>query len=103
MPMAEDQCGVGAQEAKFHVRKIECAHRAAIRVIFFVTRENGVPATRNAIGSGKGEIGGMPITSEKCINVAAIPGFLLRIEHGTNGAAISLVIGGFVSGFSDWR
>src|ERR1700676_3248014 len=103
MPVAQDQGGIGTQEAKFEVGKIEHAHSAAIGVIFFVTCQHGVPAPGNAIASGKSEIGGMPVAGEKCANVTAIPGFLLGVEDSANGAAISLAVWGFVGGSSGWR
>jgi hypothetical protein len=44
----------------------------------------------------------MPVAGEKCVNVAAIPGFLLSFEDRLNGSGMSLKdrlsIGGFVSG-----
>ena len=102
-PVAQDQSGIRTQEAKFEVGKIERAHRAAIRVIFFVTREDGAPSPGDAVASGKSEIGGMPIAGEKGVDVAAIPSFLLGGEDGVNGGAISLSVSGFVSGSNGWR
>src|ERR1700732_2065667 len=103
MPVAQDQGSIGTQEAKFQVGKIERAHSAAIGVIFFVTRQHGIPASGNAIASGKSEFGGVPVAGEKCVDVAAIPGFLLGVENSANGAAISLAVWGFVGGSSGWR
>src|ERR1700682_4017103 len=103
MPVAQDQGGVGTQEAKFQVGKIERAHSATIRVIFFVTCKHGGAAPGNAIASGKSEVGGVPVAGEKCVNVTAIPGFLLGVEDGANGAAINLAVWGFVGGCSGWR
>jgi hypothetical protein len=102
MPVAQHQSGVRAQKVKFQVGKIKRAHSPAIRITFFVTRENGIPATGCAVASGKSEIRGMPVAGEKCVNVAAIPGFLLSFEDRLNGSGMSLKdrlsIGGFVSG-----
>src|ERR1700730_6130368 len=103
MPVAQDQGGLGIQKAKFQVGKIERAHRAAIRIIFFVTREDGVPAPGNAVASGKSEVWGMPVAGEKCVNVTAIPSLLLGVENGANGAASGLAIRGLVSGCNGWR
>src|ERR1700674_2530971 len=102
MPVAQDKDGVVTQEAKFKVGKIERPHGAAIGVIFFVTREDGVPAAGNAVASRKCEIGGMPVAGEEYVDVAAIPGLLLGVEDGANGGDIGLMgglaTGGFVSG-----
>src|ERR1700686_5490202 len=103
MPVTKDQSGVGAQKAKFQAGKIERAHSAAIGVIFFVTRHNGVPATENAVTSGKSEVRGVPIAGQKCGDVAAIPGCLLGVEDRADGAAIRLAVLGFVSAGSGWR
>src|ERR1700719_4213759 len=97
MPVAQDQGGVGAQEAKFQVGKIERAHGAAIGVIFFVAREDGVPAAGNAVASRKCKIGGMPVAGEECVDIAAIPSLLLGVEDGANGGDIGLM-GGFSFG-----
>src|ERR1700680_3109944 len=103
MPVAQDQGGIGTQEAKFQVGKIQCAHSAAIRIIFFVTGEYCIPAPGNAAVSGKSEVWGMPVAGEKCVNVTAIPSLLLGVENGANGAAIGLAIRGLVSGTSGLR
>src|ERR1700675_1169145 len=103
MASPQGQSGVGAEKAKFQVGKIERAHSAATRVIFFVTRHHGVPAAENAVASGKSEIGGMPVALKECVDVAAIPCFLLDREHSSNGVAIRLTALGFVSRGRGWH
>src|ERR1700675_4909533 len=103
MASPQGQSGVGAEKAKFQLGKIERAHSAATRVILFVTRHHCIPAAENAVASGKSEIGGMPVAFKKCVDVAAIPGFLLGREDSSNGAAISLAAIGFVSAGGGWR
>src|ERR1700722_19891727 len=97
MPVSQHQGGIGPEKTKFQVGKIERAHSATTWVILFVTRHHGVPAAKNAVASGKSEIGGMPVAFKKCVDVAAIPGFFLGIEDNSNGSAISLAALGFVS------
>lgn len=103
MPMTQNQGGVGPEKTKFQLGKIERAHSAATRVILFVTCHHGVPAAKNAVASGKSEIGGMPVALKKCVDVATIPGFFLGVEDSPNGAAISLAALGFVSAGGGWR
>lgn len=103
MPMTQNQGGIGPEKTKFQLGKIERAHSAAPRVILFVTRHHRVPAAENTVASGKSEIGGMPVAFEKCVDVAAIPGFLLGREDSSNGVAISLAALGFVSAGGGWR
>src|ERR1700731_3280134 len=102
MPMTQNQGGIAPEKTKFQVRKIQSAHGATPWVILFVTRHHGVPAAKNAVASGKSEIGGMPVALKKCVDVAAIPGFFLGVEDGSNGAAASLAALGFVSVGGGW-
>src|ERR1700722_13031410 len=90
MPMTQNQGGVGPEKTKFQLGKIQRAHGATTRIILFVTCHHGVPAAKNAVASGKSEIGGMPVALKKCVDVAAIPSFFLGVEDGSNVAASSL-------------
>src|ERR1700692_2475442 len=103
MPVSQHQGGIRPEKTKFQIGKIERAHSAATRVILFVTRHHCIPAAENAVASGKSEIRGMPVAFKKCVDVAAIPGFLLGREDSPNGAAISLAALGFVSAGGGWR
>src|ERR1700722_11577403 len=103
MPVSQHQGGVCTEKTEFQVGKIERAHSAAIRIVFFVSRHHGVPAAENAVASRKSEVWGMPVAFKKCLDVTAIPSFFLGVEDSSNGAAISLAALGFVSAGGGWR
>src|SRR6266852_2760878 len=95
MPMAQHQRGVRAQKTEFESGEIQMAHGRAIRIIFLVARQDRVPAARDSASSGKGQVRRVPVAFKKRIDVAPVPGALLRLQNLCDGRAIALaLIGG---------
>src|SRR5690348_4423857 len=68
----------------FDIRERQPAHRFAIGIRPMVAVEHRLPAPRYAIRPDKQCLLRPPVVLHKRVDIAAIPGSLLRFEHGAN-------------------
>jgi len=89
-PASQDDGRIITKRPDFEIGESERAHLGAIGIFFLVTITNRLPAAADFVFRNKG--GGVRaglavsagITIHEAIDVAAVPGFLLRLKNGAD-------------------
>src|SRR5438067_5382671 len=84
LPVSEREGGIRAKLFDFKIRKRKRAHLGAIIVFAEIMIANRLPAAPHFIAGNK--IGGfvVGVTIHETVNIAAVPGLLLRAQNGAN-------------------
>ena len=85
LPAAKNERRVSAKHGDLHVGKLQYAHLLARVVAAFVTLEDGLPATGDAIARDKNDVGRALIAVHVPFKIATVPGRYLCVEHGPDG------------------
>ena len=94
VPVAQNERAVVAGEMKLEFGEIQVPHRGSVGVGLFVACANGVETALDAGGTGKGEVGGVPVGGHEGIDIALVPLILLiRKELLDCGAVFDMVVG----------
>jgi hypothetical protein len=80
-PAAERDGRIVAQGRDLEIRKGQRAHFGAVGIFLFVAIEQFLPAALDVVAGNKNRLVGVPITVHEPVDVAAIPGVLLRVEN----------------------
>ncbi len=84
MPAAKDDRGIVSHRRDFEVRKSQRAHLFPRVVVFLITLEHSLPATRDVIAGNENRVFRALVAIHVTGHITAIPGIALRVEHGTD-------------------
>src|ERR1700678_4096280 len=91
LELTDHKSGVRTGYMNFEARECKPPHRFAIRIIFPVAIEHGLPAAGDSVRADECRFVGLPVAGHERVNIAAIPRIGLHLEELANLA--------FVTGF----
>src|SRR5215471_10187691 len=84
-PTSQHQCGVFANDCDLQIRKRQRAHFLARVVTPLILVEDLLPAASDAVTTYEFSVGRTVVTVHVAIDVPAVPGRGLGVEHRANG------------------
>src|ERR1700691_5732400 len=87
MPRSTDERRIGAQHFDAQRGELQLSHLVPrTRIRRAVTLERGLPSVTLVRAREKSQVRRIPVTSHEGVEIVAVPGVLLCVQHGLDGS-----------------